>query len=97
MSKKHQFQNENDEHGEKLDPFHEMLQVLDVENLLRFRKRLEKVGRKRMVQILSEEIAERDHQAKAEAKAEAEAIDQERRERKDKEKEKVKAEKPSKN
>jgi hypothetical protein len=42
------------------EPFAEMLAVMDVEQLIRFRHRLGKVGRKRMVKILSEEIAERE-------------------------------------
>jgi hypothetical protein len=70
MSKKNQYKADNDEHGEPLDPFFEMLQILEVEHLLRFRRRLEKVGRKRMVQILTEEIKERDAKDKAEAEAE---------------------------
>lgn len=45
-----------------MDPFEEMLRVMDYEYLLRFRRRLEKVGRKRMVEILSEEIAMRKEQ-----------------------------------
>ena len=50
---------DHDENGNKMDPFEEMLHIMDYELLLRFRKRLEKVGRKRMVEILSEEIEER--------------------------------------
>jgi hypothetical protein len=45
-----------DENGEPMNPFAEMLRVMDVEWLIRFRRRLEKVGRKRMVEILTEEI-----------------------------------------
>jgi hypothetical protein len=63
MSKKHQYQKDNDEHGEHLDPFFEMLEILDTEHLLRFCKRLEKVGRKRMVEILTKEIEERGSHA----------------------------------
>ena len=46
------------------DPFAEMLHVMDVENLIRFRKRLKKIGRKKMVQILTEEIEEREKEEK---------------------------------
>jgi hypothetical protein len=60
MSKKHQFKGANDEHGEALDPFYEMLEILDTEHLLRFRRRLERVGRKKMVEILTAEIKERE-------------------------------------
>jgi hypothetical protein len=49
----------NDENGEPMNPFGEMLRVMDIELLIRFRRRLEKVGRKRMVEILSDEIEER--------------------------------------
>jgi hypothetical protein len=42
------------------EPFAEMLAVMDTEQLIRFRHRLGKIGRKRMVKILSEEIAERE-------------------------------------
>lgn len=42
------------------DPFAEILQVCDVELLIRFRKRLEKIGRKRMVKLLTEEIEDRE-------------------------------------
>jgi hypothetical protein len=42
------------------DPFAEMLAVMDTEQLIRFRHRLGKIGRKRMVKLLSEEIAERE-------------------------------------
>ena len=65
MSKKNQYKAENDEHGEPLDPFYEMLQILDVEHLIRFRRRLERVGRKKMVSILTSEIKERDAKEKA--------------------------------
>lgn len=43
----------------ELNPFAEMLRVMDIEHLIRFRRRLEKVGRKRMVEILTDEIKER--------------------------------------
>jgi hypothetical protein len=43
-----------------MNPFAEMLRVMDVEYLIRFRRRLEKVGRKRMVEILTDEIEERE-------------------------------------
>jgi hypothetical protein len=42
-----------------MNPFAEMLRVMDIEYLIRFRRRLEKVGRKRMVEILTDEIEER--------------------------------------
>ena len=42
------------------NPFAEMLRVMDVEQLIRFRHRLEKIGRKRMVEILTDEIEERE-------------------------------------
>jgi hypothetical protein len=42
------------------EPFAEMLAVMDTEQLIRFRHRFGKIGRKRMVKILSEEIAERE-------------------------------------
>jgi hypothetical protein len=42
------------------NPFAEILHVMDIEQLIRFRRRLEKVGRKRMVEILTEEIEERE-------------------------------------
>jgi hypothetical protein len=56
---------DKDEHGNDMDPFQEMLHVMDVEGLIRFRRRLEKVGRKRMVEILTDEIKERDDAARA--------------------------------
>jgi hypothetical protein len=42
------------------DPFAEILAVMDAEQLIRFRHRLNKIGRKKMVQILTEEIADRE-------------------------------------
>jgi hypothetical protein len=42
------------------EPFAEILAVMDLEELIRFRHRLGKIGRKRMVKMLSEEIAERE-------------------------------------
>lgn len=42
------------------NPFAEILHVMDTEHLIRFRRRLEKIGRKRMVEILTDEIEERD-------------------------------------
>jgi hypothetical protein len=48
-----------DENGEPMKPFDEILKVMEVEHLIRFRRRLEKVGRKRMVEILTDEIEER--------------------------------------
>jgi hypothetical protein len=55
-----------DENGEPMNPFAEMLRVMDIEYLIRFRRRLEKVGRKRMVAILSDEIEERKELEKEE-------------------------------
>lgn len=49
-----------DEDGNRMDPFQEMLHVMEVEHLIRFRRRLEKVGRKQMVAILTEEIELRE-------------------------------------
>lgn len=60
MSKKHEFTQQKDENGDSLDPFYEMLSIMDVEHLIRFRRRLEKVGRKKMVEILTSEIQERE-------------------------------------
>jgi hypothetical protein len=57
--KKHKPDKTTDENGEPMNPFAEMLRVMDIEYLIRFRCRLEKVGRKRMVEILSDEIEER--------------------------------------
>jgi hypothetical protein len=51
------------------DPFAEMLGVMDVEQLIRFRVRLKKIGRKQMVKLLSEEIEEREKTEKEEAAA----------------------------
>jgi hypothetical protein len=42
-----------------MNPFAETLRVVDLEWLIRLRRRLEKVGRKRMVEILTDEIEER--------------------------------------
>jgi hypothetical protein len=42
------------------EPFAEILAVMDTEQLIRFRHRLGKIGRKRMVKLLSDEIAERE-------------------------------------
>lgn len=58
MASKH----DKDENGQPMDPFIEMLRVMDTEQLIRFRRRLSKVGRKRMVKLLSEEIKERERQ-----------------------------------
>jgi hypothetical protein len=49
-----------DENGEEMDAFAEMLHVMDVENLIRFRWRLNRIGRKAMVKILSDEIDQRE-------------------------------------
>jgi len=51
------------------DPFAEMLGVMDTEHLIRFRVRLNKVGRKKMVKILTEEIDDREKTEKEEAAA----------------------------
>jgi hypothetical protein len=74
MSKKHQYKQAKDENGEELDPFYEVLEVLDTEYLIRIRRRLEKVGRKEMIQILSQEITERTAKEAREAKQASEAI-----------------------
>jgi hypothetical protein len=42
------------------EAFLEILAVMDSEELIRFRHRLGKKGRERMVELLSEEIAERE-------------------------------------
>jgi hypothetical protein len=57
-----------DEDGKPMDPFAEMLAIMDVEHLIRFRRRLERVGRKQMVKILSEEIERRDDAEREEAR-----------------------------
>ena len=49
-----------DENGKRMDAFKEILAIMDVEHLIRFRHRLGKVGRKRMVEILTEEIDVRE-------------------------------------
>jgi rRNA maturation endonuclease Nob1 len=51
------------------DKFAEMLRVMDTEHLIRFRWRLNKDGRKRMVEILTEEIEEREALEKEERAA----------------------------
>jgi hypothetical protein len=51
------------------NPFAEILHVMDIEQLIRFRRRLEKVGRKRMVAILTDEIEEREALEKEERPA----------------------------
>jgi len=79
MSKKHQFKGARDEKGEELDPFHEVLEVYDTEHLIRLRKKLEMVGRKKMVEILTEEIKERDRTDKERAKAEHDKILEEKK------------------
>jgi len=50
------------------NPFAEILHVMDIEQLIRFRQRLNKIGRKRMVEILTDEIQEREATEKDEAK-----------------------------
>lgn len=42
------------------DPFVELLEVMDPEHLIRFRRRLEKKGKTRLVRILTEEIKRRE-------------------------------------
>ena len=79
MCKKHQFKGEKDEKGEELDPFHEVLEVYDTEHLIRLRKKLEMVGRKKMVEILTTEIAERDKADKERAKAEHTEMEKQRK------------------
>jgi hypothetical protein len=79
MSKKHQFKDVKDEHGVALDPFHEMIEVLETEHLIRFRRRLEKVGRKKMVEILTAEIEERDGAEKEGAKPEQARLKEEKK------------------
>jgi hypothetical protein len=79
MSKKHQFKDAKDEHGAELDPFHEMIVVMETEHLIRFRRRLEKVGRKKMVEILTTEIAERDGAEQERAKAEQVQVKEEKK------------------
>lgn len=59
---------DQDENGKPMHAFGEILKVSDIELLIRFRHRLQKVGRKRMVQILTEEIEEREAIEAAEAK-----------------------------
>jgi hypothetical protein len=51
------------------EPFAEMLGVMDVEQLIRFRVRLKKIGRKKMVKLLTEEIEDREKTEKEEAAA----------------------------
>jgi hypothetical protein len=47
------------------EPFAEILAVMDLEQLIRFRHRLGKIGRKRMVKMLTDEIAEREKRQEA--------------------------------
>ena len=51
------------------EPFAEMLAVMDTEHLIRLRYRLNKIGRKKMVKILTEEIEEREKKEQEEANA----------------------------
>jgi hypothetical protein len=51
---------DKDENGKPLNAFGEILKVSNTELLIRFRHRLQKVGRKRMVEILTDEIEERE-------------------------------------
>jgi hypothetical protein len=45
--------------NEDINPFAEMLRVMDIPELIRFRARFKKTGRLRMVEILTDEIEER--------------------------------------
>jgi hypothetical protein len=58
---------EKDENGKPLNAFGQILAVMDTEHLIRFRRRLEKVGKRRMVEILTDEIEERKELEKKEA------------------------------
>jgi hypothetical protein len=55
---------DKDENGKPLNAFGQMLAVMETEHLIRFRHRLEKVGKRRMVEILTDEIEERQAIAK---------------------------------
>jgi hypothetical protein len=57
--KKHK-NDHTDDNGDPVNAFGEMLAVMDIEQLIRFRHRLKKIGRKRMCEILSDEIEERN-------------------------------------
>ena len=61
-------QKSSDDDGE--NPFAETLRVLTIEDLIRIRHRLKKVGRKRMVEILTDEIQEREGIEKERAQVE---------------------------
>jgi hypothetical protein len=75
MTKRHQVdKDEKDENGEPLNLFGEMLRVMDVEHLIRIRHRLKKIGRKRMVEILTDEIEEREAIEKQEAEERVKAM-----------------------
>jgi hypothetical protein len=52
------------------DRFQAILDILNIEDLIRFRCRLEKVGRKEMVKLLTEEIERRKALEKEEAEKE---------------------------
>jgi hypothetical protein len=54
----------NDENGNPLNAFGQMLAVIDVEDLIMFRRKLKEVGKRRMVKILTEEIEKRKPIAK---------------------------------
>jgi hypothetical protein len=69
---------DKDENGKPLNPFGQILAVMDVEHLIRFRRRLEKVGKRRMVEILTDEIQEREKLAKKEAKQQREDLERSR-------------------
>jgi hypothetical protein len=49
-----------DENGKPMNAFEEILKVSDTELLIRFRHRLNRIGRKRMVELLTEEIKKRE-------------------------------------
>jgi DNA polymerase II large subunit len=67
QEQKMDYTQDQDENGKPLNAFGEILRVMTVEHLIRFRRRLEKVGRKRMVEILTDEIVEREQVEKAAA------------------------------
>lgn len=69
----------HDENGQPMNPFSEMLKIMDVEHLIRFRQRLKKVGRKRMVEILSEEIETREELERKEVKMRQAALAEDRK------------------
>jgi hypothetical protein len=64
---------DTDENGKPLNAFGEILKVMTTEHLIRFRRRLEKVGKRRMCEILTDEIDEREQVEKEQAKEQAAA------------------------